>query len=1390
MEDILSKKLLRRFLSVLIVFALLLSTMPYMAFADNESEGNNLNHEQNLLDSDGVGEALNIELNNEENNNLNNNKDNENLEPSENNNLDLENFPTLVPNNDVGLIGSINQIIPQSLSLLNSSYSTTIFLVAGEGLTNEDIKDAEVILTNNNGEFFNAEGNVVTDNYKFTGSSSYTYSNLSGAYNYEVTLEGCYVAKGSFNSSEVVKILLNEELKNSSEVDWAGAYNHQNGNAVVNRSIPTSSENIYEDWKVKIGSPDDWYMGYYAGQTAIFDGYLYITSGEKLHKIDIEDGSIDKSVDSSYVMPQGAYYLDNLVYGDGIIFVAGPNCISAYDADDLDFLWRTIDYGYENNYRPIVYQDGYVYCGKYSFKTTSFEVDENNYNLPVWTIDDDFSWNSGVVVGDYYYVTADTTIYAVNIESGEILDSFDFVTDGSVYNQSGLAYNEGALYWGSKNDDSDGYLYKITLDENGNFEDSNFMSQEASQGTNTTPVIYNDRIYLAGNSGNIDVFNAYNLSLIYTNSSVSVEAGSIKSTPILTNYYGDKVYLYFQGGNSPASLYVMEDDDSNNEAKDIEVLATPSVANYAMEQLAVDKDSSIYCYNESGYLYKFVYGTARLTSLEVEEATKDIEFSSNKLYYNIPTKVDLSGNIPLASSTATLKFKVEDGCTVSVKSGLTIDKELENGIYKALIPLTDGAGTAEITVSDNNGERVYNLTFYKASTDATLASLAVRGNSQITSSALKLTPSYNKDTFFYVAEKDSNSSSDYDTIWPVANNASSFIALESVSGVKGQINMGTTWDDSWMMHTFYSVYFADKNAKVNVKVIAENGNYNVYKVLLNKSSAGTGGGSGNTGDENITVNFTLKSHKETWLEKQVTVEQGSTVWEILGQVMKDEDLDFKVKNNFLTAVQIPGTSDYLEQLDEGEYSGWLYKVNDVSPLVGASELEANDGDDILWYYAVDYTKDDSSMGYSGGTSSSDNADLKIDSVKAFISGDMAKAEINKEDIESILNDILGDSSFEGNLEMEVELPSNLEEEINSLQIKIWIKVLKDIIENDDQIENLIISTNIGKLSLNKELISWLVELAEAGKVDYIALSLDEVDTDSLSSYKDLLSNSEAFRYNITVGVINIYTLDKGSIKVTIPYEFKAGENINNYNIYQLVENSLEKVNDISYDSLEKEISFNIDVLADIILTKANLVEDSNYIKEDSNNLNSTKTTNFKDIANHPNKDAILFVSKKGLFSGADDDNFEPDLEMTNAMLVTVLGKHCYANTNMANNFIDVDSEQYYSFYAIWALDKGVMKDLGNNMFFPNRAITKQNLGVILYRYLIFLGADLPVKNLNVDCKDLGNVDKDNLFAVQAMLKSGIMELNEDNSFEPNAIVTRGDCAAVLENMIKNVDFMF
>ncbi len=154
-------------------------------------------------------------------------------------------------------------------------------------------------------------------------------------------------------------------------------------------------------------------------------------------------------------------------------------------------------------------------------------------------------------------------------------------------------------------------------------------------------------------------------------------------------------------------------------------------------------------------------------------------------------------------------------------------------------------------------------------------------------------------------------------------------------------------------------------ALIAAKAVKDRGTaFNIYDFSANEveparytTSGGGGGSRPSASDEKITVSFALKTHEESWIDaREVKVSKGSSVGELFVQVLEEEDrLSYVNQEGYISSVTKGGKT--LAARDLGKNSGWKYMVNGVSPAVGMNDKKLSDGDEVVWYYVVDYTKD-------------------------------------------------------------------------------------------------------------------------------------------------------------------------------------------------------------------------------------------------------------------------------------------------------------------------------------------------------------------------------------------------------------------------------------------------
>ena len=177
--------------------------------------------------------------------------------------------------------------------------------------------------------------------------------------------------------------------------------------------------------------------------------------------------------------------------------------------------------------------------------------------------------------------------------------------------------------------------------------------------------------------------------------------------------------------------------------------------------------------------------------------------------------------------------------------------------------------------------------------------------------------------------------------------------------------------------------------------------------------------------------------------------------------------------------------------------------------------------------------------------------------------------------------------------------------------------------------------------------------------------------------------------------------------------------------------------------------------------------------------------NFSDTVNHWAKESINYVVSKGYFKGVGGNRFAPEQSITRADFVTVLGRMAGIDQSkfMKNAFKDVNGG-YYAAYVNWASENGIVQGVGQGKFDPKRPITREEMAVMMNKFLQVTNKKLSEKESKV-FTDGGTVAPWAKEAVGAMAKLGIVKGMEDGSFRPKSGFTRAQVAQVLYNMDHN-----
>ena len=156
---------------------------------------------------------------------------------------------------------------------------------------------------------------------------------------------------------------------------------------------------------------------------------------------------------------------------------------------------------------------------------------------------------------------------------------------------------------------------------------------------------------------------------------------------------------------------------------------------------------------------------------------------------------------------------------------------------------------------------------------------------------------------------------------------------------------------------------------------------------------------------------------------------------------------------------------------------------------------------------------------------------------------------------------------------------------------------------------------------------------------------------------------------------------------------------------------------------------------------------------------------FADTRNHWAKDAIDFVSARGLVSGMSGTTYAPDASTTRAQLWTILARQNDADLN--------GGSVWYEKAQLWSKDKGISDGTE-----PNAAINRAQMVTMLWR-----AVGQPTAGGTANFTD---VPADSYYAqaVAWAVESGITTGIGGGRFDPNSTCTRAQIAAFLARSMK------
>ena len=490
-------------------------------------------------------------------------------------------------------------------------------------------------------------------------------------------------------------------------VSWAGAMNfNEANNQVTSIELMNDAKWTELKWQYPLNPSVEHGGAYYAGSQVIVDDYLYVTGGNQLHKVSLKDGICEETV----AVPETAKLNETqyLCYGEGYLYFAIRESITAYKLEDLSKVWEVS--GNFGQYHPIQYFQhdgiGYVWCNGNVLNAAdgtavTIKQKDSDEALDI----SGFAWSSGARVGKYFYVTDKCNVYAIDMSTWKVRDQMVYYegTVGSSYNTSGqVAYDSvsNRLFWGCKNFSTKN-LYSAKLGEDGFFLEGSLKTIEAGFTSVNAPVVYQNKVYLVGQGKpclavfTIDPQND-EISRLYT---VGTSSLIVQTNPILSTA-GETPWLYFF--DFDGMLYAMEDKGESGNLVELAQSPNPSGVKFpnSYEPMSMDLNGNVYCYNESGYLFCYGKSLCEVPTVSVDLSTElhKVQTNSTGSILKIETEVSDGGEISYQwqkSGDGKIWEEIEGAVSAEYKIPTSVE---ETVFYRCLITNTKDEKTAK-TVS-------------------------------------------------------------------------------------------------------------------------------------------------------------------------------------------------------------------------------------------------------------------------------------------------------------------------------------------------------------------------------------------------------------------------------------------------------------------------------------------------------------------------------------------------------------------------------------------------------------------------------------------------------------------------------------------------------------------
>lgn len=531
--------------------------------------------------------------------------------------------------------------------------------------------------------------------------------------------------------------------------------------------------------------------------------------------------------------------------------------------------------------------------------------------------------------------------------------------------------------------------------------------------------------------------------------------------------------------------------------------------------------------------------------------------------------------------------------------------------------------------------------------------------------------------------------------------------------------------------------------------------FNVYDFSANPVEPGRATGSGETGapkppvGTEITVRMTIKADSGYWFNGSVTIPgEGATVYHALIEALAEAGMSqVGAESGYVRSISKDGKT--LSEFDNGENSGWLYKVNGDLPDVGLTSYAIKDGDRIVWYYTDDWTLDpDAGKWYVKPVSSTITP-------AAAIKDGIASASVSYKDLSEAI------SAAKKSGEDTVTIMPEIKGKVNGIAVSLPKSAAANAAKQGVQ---LIVETDKARVSLRAEVLGELAKNSGSElKLEITEKRAEEV-SDKLAH--ENLDGASIVEVTLMIDGKPVTVFGGKKLLIDIPVDskrFRAGDTC--------------RVLVLSDDGAAERTSGQCIKKNDALFVRVETTHLSTFV------VMRDAALPFTDVADTAwYADAVQYVYENGLMTGVSESEFAPDGTATRGQIVTILWRLAGSPVvNYAMRYADMDEGAWYGEAVRWAASTGVVTGYSESSFGPNDAITREQLAAILYRYVKTQGQGFTgMWYFPLRYDDAASISSWADEAMHWCVMKGLLNGTSETALSPRATATRAQLAAILQ----------